>query len=171
MWRLAFCWFVVPSVALACAPGETLHFFCTFQNGTKEVTVCHDDRTALYRFGAKGRAPELTIEQDVARLAYTPWPGIGRTIWEEVTFETAGHSYTVFASIDREPPADGAHDIVVTVSGGIVVARGDDSLATLTCDPGSVAFPWGTALFDAKEAAGMCYDPATRNWSTCVTNN
>lgn len=163
VWALAFC----PTSVLACSDGETRHFTCTFGAGFKTFEICHDADVARYRFGPTGGTPELELVPPVTEVDLTPWPGVGRTIWEEVTFRNAEHAYVVYGSIDRAPPADGSDEIAVTVSGGITVRRHDEDIAHLTCDPGSVMFPWGTSLFDAKEAAGQCYDPEPRNWGIC----
>ena len=160
---------IAPAGAMSCAVGETQHFACVI--GTKTVEVCHDDNTARYSFGPAGGTSDLQITKPVTEVDLTPWPGIGRTIWEELTFHNAGHSYTVHASIDRAPPEDETDDIVVTVFGGIIVRRGEEEIADLTCDPGTVDFPWGHELFDAKEAAGQCYDPGTRGWLPCENAN
>ena len=161
--------FLVPAPAFACEPTEVLHFACTVNDGTKKVEVCHTTDEVTYRFGPRGGPLELLLRQPVAQIHLTPWPGIGRTIWEEVTFRNAAYTYTVYGSIERTPPEDGAGDIVVTVSGGIIVRQDEQEIAHLTCDPGSVDFPWGTGLYEAKEAAGQCYDRREQKWHDCAS--
>lgn len=163
VWAIVLC----PTGVLACSDAETRYFTCTFGAGKKTIEICHDAKMARYRFGPTGEAPELELLQPVSNVDLTPWPGVGRTIWEEVTFRNADHAYVVYGSIDRGPPSDGSDEMAVTLSGGITVRRDGDEIAHLTCDPGSVKFPWGTSLFDAKETAGQCYDPELRSWGTC----
>ena len=153
--------------AIACDAGQTRHFACTFSNGTKAVEICHDAARATYAFGPPATLDDLRLSVPVTEVRLTPWPGIGRTIWEEVRFMTDGHGYTVYASIERHYPESDDGEITVTQSGGIIVSRGDTQLAHLTCDPGSVDFPWSHALFDAKEAQVQCYDRIERSWAAC----
>lgn len=153
--------------AYDCSASEETYFACTVSNGAKAVEICHDLDVARYAFGRRPGLNELQITQPVTQIGLIPWPGIGRTIWEEVTFENAGFQYTVFAVIERNLPEKENDEIVVTRSGGIVVMQGGDTVAELSCDAGSVDFPWGTGLFEAKLAAGQCFEPALREWQSC----
>ena len=148
------------------AGAETLHFACDFPNG-KRVEITHTDTTATYSFGTPGGLDDLTIIRPVSQVHLTPWPGIGRTIWEEVTFLNDGHSYTIHASIHRIYPDDDEGEIEVEFAGGIIVQNGEAELAHLTCLPDTVDFPWGTGLFDAKEKAGQCYDHTSLSLGAC----
>lgn len=159
---------MVPSLALACGPSETLYLSCTLSNGAKTLEVCHDATTARYAFGAIGQTPELELVRPLAEVNLNPWPGVGRSIWEDVTFENESHRYTVYGAFDRQPDETGALPVV---RGGVVVQRGVEDLAALSCDPGSVDFPWSTTLFEAKTAAGQCYDLGERRWLTCLQND
>lgn len=157
---------VLLAMSAPATQAETLHFACDFPNG-KRVEITHTDTTATYAFGRPGRLDELVFTRPVNQVDLTPWPGVGRTIWEEVTFHNAHHFYTIHASIHRIYPEDENADIEVALSGGIVVRRGDEEVAHLTCLPETVDFPWGTGLFEAKERAGQCYDHSSRAWGTC----
>ena len=157
---------VICSTLATGALADSLHFACHFPNG-KAVTVTHTDATATYRFGRPGRESELTITRPVADVHLTPWPGIGRTIWEEVTFFNEGHSYTLHASIERVYPDDENAEIEAHLFGGLIVRKGERELARLTCLPQTINFPWGTGLFDAKVGAGQCYDQNSRDWGRC----
>ncbi len=163
---IVFLFLSLASGASACGSGELLFLSCTVDGGSKRVEVCHSAETARYSFGPDA-VPELEITRPVGDVHLTPWPGIGRTIWEEVVFLNEGHSYTVYGSIDRAPPPSEDSDIVVTVAGGVVVSKEGAELAHLHCDDGSVDFPWSNELYDAKEAAGQCYDPGSHEWRTC----
>lgn len=149
---------VTAQSAMAC---ETPFIACTFDGGAKAVSVCVSDDAATYVFGPAGGTPDLTLSEPTATVAYTPWPGVGRTIWETVTFRNDGYSYEVFAGIDRAPDGDPPY-------GGVIVRDGGQELAALTCDTGSVIFSYDPVLSDAKAAAGLCWggDPET-GWQSC----
>lgn len=162
--RFLFLLTTLASPAFAACPDTTeTAFACTFSSGSKAVDVCHNAETVSYAFGRPGRTPELSLSVPMTQVEYQPWPGIGRAIWETVTFRSGDVSYTVFGNIDR--PVEEGTDPEVT--GGIEVRRGEAVLATLRCDPGSVSFAYGDGLYDAKTAAGQCWDPGTEVWSAC----
>ena len=145
---------------------DELYFACDFPNG-KRVEIMHTDRSATYAYGDPGVLDDLVLKRPLNQVYLLPWPGIGRTIWEEVTFENRSYFYTVFGAIERLYPEDEDAEIEVRVSGGIVVRRLDDEVARLVCLPGTVDFPWGSGLFEAKEASGQCFDRDVREWRTC----
>lgn len=128
--------------------------------------MCENSTSVTYRFGPTGEAPDLTLTETVQDVEYTPWPGIGSTIWEEVAFKNQDYRYVVYAALVRSFPENETDDITVTPTGGITVYEGDAEIANLRCDEGSVDFPWGTGLFDAKTALGLCFD-VSEGWSAC----
>lgn len=146
------------------ASAETLLFACDMGEG-RDLRVTLSDATATYAFGHPTNS--LTLTRDVRDVHLTPWPGIGRTIWEDVVFQNAGYSYLVHASIERIDPENENDDIETNISGGIIVSRGETQVAKLSCLAGTVDFPWGTELFDAKVAAGQCFDQTSRLWADC----
>lgn len=151
-----------------CPANATPILSCTFQDGAKRLDACQDGTTASYAFGASGQAPDLALSTPLARLAYTPWPGVGRAIWEEVSFENKDITYLLWTSYDKvnaieEEQAAGAPD---PLSAGVVVLRGEAELARLDCDPGSIDTAID-ALFDAKMALGLCWDMGTHGWGGC----
>lgn len=151
----------------ACDTGEELFFGCTFSNGAKAVQVCVGETQARYRFGPVGGVPELELDTSLADLDYTPWPGIGRTIWEQVVFENKGFRYAVTGIIEREFGEDEDDEIIPVFLGGILVTKDEQELADLTCDPGSVDFSWSQTLFDAKTRLGLCLDREAEQWVPC----
>ena len=163
MWRLLF--LLIPGAASAGC--DALFLSCTIGEGAKTLLVCHSDTHAMYRFGPTGGAAELDLTHPVTKVDLTPWPGIGRTIWEEVIFHQDDFSYLVYGSIQREYPDDENADLIVTQAGGVIVSQDGTEIAHLRCDPGSVDFPWGEGLYAAKVAAGQCYERTTRNWRAC----
>jgi len=154
--------FATPALA-DCPEGTTPILSCTFANGAKVLDACHDGATATYAFGKAGRAPDLVIETPLTELAYTPWPGIGSAIWDEVGFFNAGIEYHLWQNFDRSPSdAEGT----VLVSAGIVVLKGEEELARLNCDTASIT-PAVDGLWDVFDARGLCFESETQQWQRC----
>ncbi|MCT4579569.1 hypothetical protein [Donghicola sp.] len=132
-----------------CTLDESVMFTCTFNNGAKAVEVCDtnywaDGDNASYGFYKRGGAIEKEIITDKASLIATPWSGVGRSIWEAVTFYSGEYGYEVWWSTER------AEDAVL--EGGITVTQNGAVLANLTCDAGSVEQNLAT-LIEAVEIA------------------
>lgn len=140
--------------AHAACPGDTV-FSCPI--GKKTLDICHAKGLLTYQFGRKGKT-ELTISEPLETVAYTRWPGIGRAIWDSVAFENEGVTYEVWSSFDKM-------DENAVLEGGINVMEGDETLATLTCDKGSVAYSI-EAISDLKAGIGQCWDFDARQWTT-----
>ncbi|WP_299546766.1 hypothetical protein [uncultured Tateyamaria sp.] len=119
------------------------------QIGSKTITVCAGEGQATYAFGPLN-APELELVMPLGQVQARPWPGVGRSIWEDITFENAGTRYTAWISVDRM-----AEDLPAT--GGVIVSHGDQKLADLTCnaDTANVGI---FSIADAMQAAGYCAD-------------
>ncbi|MCR8546789.1 hypothetical protein M4578_03035 [Salipiger sp. P9] len=146
------------SEAACFGAGEPL-FHCTVDHGRKAVDVCLQGGVAIYRFGPPTGAAEMLLAPVVTETEMTPWNGIGRYLWEEVTFYNGRYAYLVSYSLDRTAPNGQA-----APEGGIIVAEGDSELADLQCDAGSVTEANFYPLFEAKEAAGQPWCPATQSW-------
>lgn len=149
---------IAPTPALACfgEVGQPL-FDCTFEGGSARARVCLQDDTAYYAFGPDGGAPDLVLARKVGDIDVTPWPGIGRTVWEELTFRNGAYDYRLsyaFDKMDEEEP----------VSGSLFVSRDGAEIAQLTCDADSVAAYDLYPLYEAKEAGGECFTPG-EGWS------
>lgn len=153
---LALCLFV-PGAALADCAGETV-LSCPI--GPKRLEVCLSAGDLLYRFGPSG-APELALSVPLVRADFRPWPGVGSAIWDELAFHNAGIDYVVWTAIER-------HDGAVRRA-GVSVMQGGRELAMLECDPGRVTGDLGV-LYDAKEAAGQCFDLGDRRWKAACTD-
>lgn len=153
-------WLVMAGPALAvCGADETTVLDCTTRGGRNTLNVCLSGETIRYAYGPRGAVPELQLTDSVTGVEHRPWAGIGRAIWESTTFRNAGYAYEVFLSVDRMSENPGAE-------GGVTVSRGDEVLATVTCDPGSVTIGlW--VVSDAKKALGICRDPAKQAWVAC----
>jgi len=133
----------VSAASAGCDQGELL-FHCSFSQGKKAVTLCQEGERYSYAYGRIGYAPELRLVRDLPELGFTPWNGIGRSIWEEVTFRNASVEYLIGYSIDRVSEAG--------PEGSLTVMEGGQRLALLICDAGSVEVnftPLANAVFDA----------------------
>ena len=147
----------------ACATNLQTFLSCEVGRSGKVLNVCFDDTIITYSFGRPG-APDLGLAETIADIDYTPWPGVGRSIWEEVRFENGEYSYITHAGFERMLGDETDEDNTDTHFGGVVVERGGDVIADLQCTPGTVDAPWGQELFLAKEAAGLTWDFGAREW-------
>lgn len=147
-----------PSTSFAACPGQTI-LSCPI--GKKQLELCLNGPIATYSFGPKGR-PELILSSPIATLDYTPWSGIGRSIWESVTFQNDGISYEVWAGVDRM--AENA-----VYEGGVNVLKGDAVLAQLSCNAGSQVTDLDP-VYQAKLAVGQCWNLETYQWDTSCPN-
>jgi hypothetical protein len=136
----------------ACQGDEA--FSC--QIGAKRVDVCYWKGMLTYRFGPEGTA-ELTLSERLDTVAFTPWPGIGSSLWETVAFRNDDYTYEVWTSIERDPESTEPR------SGGVRVLRGDTAVAELTCDRGT-ATPMDV-LYDLKAGIAQCWDIETQIWT------
>lgn len=153
--RAALILILLATPASAACQGEEA-FSC--QIGKKTLDVCSWKGALIYRFGPEGQ-PELTIAEPLETVAYTPWPGIGRAIWDTVAFQNDGVSYEVWTSFDKM-------DESAVLEGGVNVMQGDTSLASLTCDKGSVAHGLDV-ISDLKAGIAQCWDPEGQAWGSC----
>jgi hypothetical protein len=128
------------------------------QIGAKRVEVCYWKGMLTYSFGREGK-PELTLNEPLETVAFTPWPGIGSSLWETVAFRNEGYTYEVWTSVERDPEANEPR------AGGIRVTQGEATVAELTCDRGT-ATPMD-ALYDLKDGIGQCWDMGTQSWGGC----
>jgi len=85
----------------ACEDGEVKFMSCQIENSINVLRVCYDEQAVHYRFGATGQTPDLALSSTIAAADYTPWSGIGRSIWEEIRFENDGYRYAVHAGFER----------------------------------------------------------------------
>ncbi len=152
----------VAAAAAGCPGHQTTFLSCQIEGRETQLRVCYDEAQAYYAYGALQVAPELAMTAPHRTLDYTPWPGVGRTIWETVTFHNAGYSYRVYGGLERM--FEGDNELEFPQFGSVSVLRGEDVLAELSCDPSTVDFNWSDALFRAKQDAGLVWDPASQSW-------
>ncbi|WP_164661037.1 hypothetical protein [Tropicibacter sp. Alg240-R139] len=159
MFRFAVSLIFSAGVASAQCPEQSQTLVsCTLKGGAKKLTTCLDGTRASYAYGSTGRAPELLLDHSVRDVGMRPWPGVGSTIWEEFTFYNKDVSYVIHYAVERTPEGN--------VSGGITVMKGNQELAHLACDRGSIeSAGYGLPLFEAKERAGQIYSPETQSWN------
>lgn len=147
-----------------CSSPDVTFLSCAIQDSARHLEVCVEGAAVIYRFGPPG-APELELTTTAAEIDYRPWPGIGRTIYEEVTFENAGYRYEVYAGVHRDYAGDD-EEVIATQFGGVGVYEGEaeDPVASFVCTEGRVEFLWTMALSDAKNAAGLSWDHYEHDW-------
>ncbi|MFO1203890.1 MAG: hypothetical protein U1E58_14765 [Tabrizicola sp.] len=124
--------------------------------GKKVVEVCSFRGELTYSFGREG-SPEIILYEPLETVAYTPWPGIGRAIWDSVAFENEGVTYEVWSSFDKM-------DENAVLEGGVNVLKGDKTLASLTCDKGSVERGLDF-ITDLKAGIGQCWSYDSQSWT------
>lgn len=143
---------LAPLPALAdCLPGGHV-FSC--QIGKKVLELCQQGEVLTYSFGPRG-APELALAESLRSVDYTPWPGVGISIWESVAFVNGNHAYEVWTSTDRSGGG---------LEGGVNVLRNGALLAQLQCDRGSASGPLDS-IYSLKESVGLCWDHGAHRWS------
>lgn len=153
--RAAFLLALLAVPANAACQGDEA-FSCTI--GAKTLQVCVWKGALVYSYGREGK-PELTIAEPLETVAYTPWPGIGRAIWDSVVFQNEGVAYEVWTSFDRM-------DENAILEGGVNVLDSEATLAALTCDKGSVERGLDT-ISELKSGIGQCWDYDSRSWGLC----
>lgn len=151
----------VPALAEGCFGPGTALFHCSVQENAKRLDICLQGEVAFYSFGPVSEPAEIVLARQVERVHMRPWNGVGSSIYEELAFYNGDFEYTVHYAIDRIA-ADNP-----TVTGAIAVTRGDEQIAQFDCDAGSVSEADFYPLYEAKEAAGQCWDPETFTWGTC----
>jgi len=158
---VALAGFAAPAAAEGCFGAGTPLFHCTLKGGARAVDLCLQGDVGVYRYGPPGGAAELILAQRAADMFMWPWNGVGSSIYEEAGVYNGDVAYTVHYAISRIAVE------ALEVSGGIVVTRGDQTLAELACDPGSVSLREFYPVFEAKQASGQCWDPTGFSWRRC----
>lgn len=152
------------SLLIALLAASPAHALCegdevfSCQIGAKTLQVCHPNGTLVYQFGRPG-AWDLSIAEPLETVAFTPWPGVGSSIWESVAFANKGYTYEVWTSVTRDPESS------EPLQGGVNVLKGDDLQAQLTCDNGTASNSLDV-IFALKESIGQCWDFDSRSWQT-----
>lgn len=154
--RAALLLLALAAPAQAACPNGSEIFSCTIDG--KPLQLCHWKGALIYNFGPVDK-PELSLAEPLQTITFTPWPGIGGSIWETVAFPNQGYTYEVWTSIDRDP------EVTTGLQGGINVLQGDALVAQLTCDPGTPSQSLDV-IYGLKESIGQCWDFDTQAWTT-----
>ncbi len=121
------------------------------------MQICHWKGALIYNFGPLD-APELSIAEPLETVAFTPWPGVGRYIWEKVSFRNGAFAYEVYSSVERGP------DAATGQVGTITVFEGDTEIVHLTCDADTIAGSLDR-IYDLKQSIGQCWDADSKTWT------
>lgn len=144
-----------PAASLAC-PAENTILACDLSGG-RALEVCLSGMEVSYRFGPPDK-PELHLTTSLIRADYTPWPGVGRAIFESLVFDNQGWRYEPFFVIDRLAANP-------QLEGGVSVLRDNELVTQVLCQPGTV-----TENFDrlgaALEDLGLCWNRPIHAWAT-----
>lgn len=126
--------------------------------GKKTLEICYWKGMLTYAYGPEGK-PELFLNERLETVAFTPWPGIGSSIWDTVAFQNAGTTYEVWTSVERDPEATEPR------TGGVRVLQDNKTLAELTCNRGSATPMDG--ISDLKAGIGQCWNMEAQTWGLC----
>ncbi len=165
------CLIMVPAIsagtaAADCTPEQEPFMSCQIEGRNMVLSVCLTADLALYSYGPQAGPPDLTLSEPLVSVAYTPWPGVGRSIWEDVTFINGEYRYTVFAGFDRMFGNETEADHPTPHFGGVTVRQGDVQVAELACDRATVNYGafGGDPIYEAKIAAGQQWDGREQVW-------
>ncbi len=153
---LPFLLVLLPFPAASACPNESAIFFCSVQG--KPLQICHWKGALIYNYGPEDR-PELSIAEPLETVQFTPWNGIGKSIWQTVAFPNEGYGYEVWTSVERDPES------TTGLEGGVNVMKDDNVVANLTCDPGTASNQLDV-IYELKEAIGQCWNFNAQSWST-----
>lgn len=145
---------VLPSIASA----EQELFACAIKGGKKQLSVAAEGADLIYRFGAPNSAPQLELRAALADAPYTPWSGMGRAMFETVTFRNDGYVYDVYLSFDRLDPQS-------QWEGGVTVTKAGTEQAYLECDPATLSANFEPVHDLMRDQAGLCWQPGEGVWS------
>ena len=152
----AFFLALLPLEAHAACPNDSEIFSCTIKG--KPLQICHWKGALIYNFGPIEK-PELSIAAPLDTIAFTPWPGIGGSIWESVAFSNQGYTYEAWTSVERDPEATKG------LQAGITVREAGSIVAELTCDEGAPSQSLDV-IYGLKESVGQCRDFEANAWTS-----
>lgn len=158
------CVLPAPAARADCPAGQYLFLSCKIEDRPKYLQVCFDEQAMYYTFGPQNGPAELTLSETYDTLDYTPWPGVGRAIWESVSFTNQDFTYTVYGGFDRMFGDETEDDHPHPHFGSLTVTQGEQTIAELTCDRTTTTFSWPEEIFGHKEAAGFEWDYSESSW-------
>ena len=157
--RIALVLALLPLPAFAQCPNGTEIFHCPA--GKKTIQVCMTGQSVTYRYGTAAK-PDLTLTVPLKDADYTPWPGIGRTMWDSLAFHNQGFTYEVWASLDKMLDESDPEPVL---QGGVNVMKGDSLQAQVICNAGRVSSTLDL-LYDRKTALGQCWNYSSHAWQS-----
>lgn len=143
--------------AAAFADCATPVFICTQDDGARTVEVCNVGADLTYAFGITGSEPDLRLSVPLAAGTFAPWPGVGSSIWESVSFPFDNETVEVWAATERTGEDE-------PEQGGVRVLAGDVEMSAFDCDAGSVTSDFA-GLSDAMYDAGYCWNREEFAWT------
>ncbi len=149
--------------AAGCPQGQEAFTSCQIEGRGTEVFVCFDDQVATYSYGPIGGPPELFLSEDIERVDFEPWSGLGTAISESVTFYNEDYGYDVGGGFER-PFSDDEALLPQRRFGWVEVTESGERAASLECIPDTVSYGFGGGIHDVKVAAGLTWDWDSRTW-------
>lgn len=122
---------LAPAAHAACLPEEETALACAIDGRAQEVAVCIAGEAAIYRYGAPGAAPELTLEQKLTEVGYLRALAPTSTWDETVIFASGDYSYAVTAGFRSNPDDTAMLRKIVTLT----VSKDGAALSRLECRP------------------------------------
>lgn len=148
-----------------CAPGQELYLSCEIEGESASLSVCYDEETAEYRYGPIGGEPTLILTETIENLHFTPWPGVGGAIWDDVTFRHDGADYVVTGGIERIFPEDEDEEIKLIPFGGVGIVRDGEQTARLMCAPETIEYEPGGNICNYKQEKGQVWNRSEGRWT------
>ncbi len=150
---------VVAASSTASSAAAEVLFDCPI--GAQQLSITLAGDTAIYTFGPQG-APETVISAAPRDLNYLPWAGMGTSMPEAVQFANAGTTYKVWYAVQKQM---GVNAPLAPTQGGVRVMQASAMLADLVCTAPPSVYAL-ERIYDAKLAAGHCYDWQNQSWGT-----
>lgn len=169
-WRLALHKYVLPLMAFCifttqanadCAAGFDQFTFCDIKGRDTSVSVCNDDHTVTYSYGAFGKSPELFLTETIEDIEYHPWDGPA-LLSGSVIFRNGNYAYEIVSAFEQVPFDEGAS--AITHFGWITVSRNGVTLDRLECMPEPSRYSYGDGIYNRKLAAGLYWDGYANGW-------
>ena len=143
---------LLPVAAHAACDGET-YVDCPTADG-RHIQACIGAETFKYAFGTPEKW-DITLETPIADGTARPWDGMGSSFYSSIRFINGDYGYEVWTSTPKGEDEGGPY-------GGVTVMKGEETVADLACDGGTIAPPF--TLEDAMDARGYCYDLTAMIW-------
>ena len=152
------------TIAIAeCPRGQETFASCLIEGRNTEVNVCFDKDYTTYSYGPIGGAPELVLYELTNRVDFEPWPGVGKSIYESVTFYNGDYAYNVGGGFER-PFSDEEMNQPIRRFGWVTVTESGETAANLECIPDTVGYGFGGGIYDVKTSARQTWDEASLTW-------